>query len=449
MFSYSANGIFAICVGTIVARNLVEETARDCSQSMLQRADHVSMTAQPLTLDGVTHSYGAGLAVDNVTLEVKGGELIALLGPSGCGKTTLLRIVAGFIQQGSGKVIIGDRSVDTLPPNRREIGIVFQNYALFPHMSVAQNIAYGPAARGESRTVQAARVKEMLAIVQMGGFADRKPKQLSGGQQQRVALARALAMRPRILLLDEPFAALDKNLRLDMQIEIKRLQRQFALTAIMVTHDQDEAMAIADRIAVMHQGRIEQLGTPVQVYDEPATLFVNNFIGSSNLLAGRIEAPVDGGYRVALANGALWTVASEFRFGTGEPVTVSVRPEQMLLADEPAADRFPVELKLSLWIGAAALGLAGLLPLRAHATGSLTAAIYPGTWEEAYRGVLAPALKKSADIDIAFDALFAVDQVAKVRAARGVPPFDCFVLDPGPAAAAMRSEERRVGKECR
>lgn len=309
------------------------------------------MTAQPLTLDGVTHSYGAGLAVDSVTLEVKGGELIALLGPSGCGKTTLLRIVAGFIQQGSGKVIIGDRAVDTLPPNRREIGIVFQNYALFPHMSVAQNIAYGLAARGESRSVQAERVKEMLAIVQMGGFADRKPKQLSGGQQQRVALARALAMRPRILLLDEPFAALDKNLRLDMQIEIKRLQRQFALTAIMVTHDQDEAMAIADRIAVMRQGRIEQLGTPAQIYDEPATLFVNNFIGSSNLLAGRIEAPVDGGYRVALANGALWTVASKFRFGAGEPVTVSVRPEQMLLADEPAADRIPVKLKLSLPIG--------------------------------------------------------------------------------------------------
>jgi putative spermidine/putrescine transport system ATP-binding protein len=317
---------------------------------MLQRTDP-AMTAQPLTLDGVTHSYGAGLAVDNVTLEVKGGELIALLGPSGCGKTTLLRIVAGFIQQGSGKVIIADHPVDALPPNRREIGIVFQNYALFPHMTVAQNIAYGLAARGESRSVQAERVHEMLATVRMDGFADRKPKQLSGGQQQRVALARALAMRPRILLLDEPFAALDKNLRLDMQIEIKRLQRQFALTAIMVTHDQDEAMAIADRIAVMREGKIEQLGTPVQIYDEPATLFVNNFIGSSNLLAGRIAAPVDGGYRVTLQNGALWTVASALRFAAGEPVTVSVRPEQMLLADEPAADRIPVEVKLSLPIG--------------------------------------------------------------------------------------------------
>ena len=278
------------------------------------------MSAQPLTLDGITHSYGGGLAVDNVTLEVKGGELVALLGPSGCGKTTLLRIVAGFIQQGNGKVLIDGRPIDTLPPNRREIGIVFQNYALFPHMTVAENIAYGL-------------------------------KQRSGGQQQRVALARALAMRPRILLLDEPFAALDKNLRLDMQIEIKRLQRQFALTAIMVTHDQDEAMAIADRIAVMSQGRIEQLGTPVQVYDEPATLFVNSFIGSSNLLSGQIAAPVEGGYAVTLGNGAAWRGPPAARRAPGRPVLVSVRPEQMRLADEAGEGRFPVELKLSLPIG--------------------------------------------------------------------------------------------------
>ncbi|PZU94817.1 MAG: ABC transporter ATP-binding protein [Chelatococcus sp.] len=307
--------------------------------------------AQPLTLDGITHSYGGALALDNVTLEIKGGELLALLGPSGCGKTTLLRIVAGFIEQGNGKVVIGDRPIDTLPPSRREIGIVFQNYALFPHMTVAQNIAYGLAARGESRAVQAARVEEMLAIVQMTGFADRKPKQLSGGQQQRVALARALAIRPRILLLDEPFAALDKNLRLDMQIEIKRLQRQFALTAIMVTHDQDEAMAIADRIAVMNRGRIEQLGTPVQIYDEPASLFVNGFIGSSNLVDGSVEAAVEGGYRVALATGARWTVPSRQRLEPGAPVIVSVRPEQMILADEGGEERFPVTLKLSLPIG--------------------------------------------------------------------------------------------------
>ncbi|WP_439573872.1 ABC transporter ATP-binding protein [Phreatobacter sp.] len=319
--------------------------------------------AQPLTLDGVTHSYGSGLAVDNVTLEVKGGELVALLGPSGCGKTTLLRIVAGFIQQTNGKVVIGSRPIDELPPNRREIGIVFQNYALFPHMTVAENIAYGLAARGASRQAQRERVAEMLAIVRLEDFGERKPRQLSGGQQQRVALARALAIRPRILLLDEPFAALDKNLRLDMQIEIKRLQRQFALTAIMVTHDQDEAMSIADRIAVMSQGRIEQLGSPVEIYDEPATLFVNNFIGSSNLLAGRIEAPVDGGYRIVLDGGTVWTVPSRAAFSPGQPVLVSVRPEQMLLADEAAPDRLPVDLKLSLPIGGAlihdVLGITG------------------------------------------------------------------------------------------
>ena len=308
-------------------------------------------SAQPLTLDGVTHVYGSGLAVDTVTLEVRGGELVALLGPSGCGKTTLLRIIAGFIQQREGRVIVGDRAIDGLPPNRREIGIVFQNYALFPHMSVAQNIAYGLAARGESRAVQAERVREMLGVVRLEGFGARKSRQLSGGQQQRVALARALAVRPRILLLDEPFAALDKNLRLDMQIEIKRLQRQFALTAIMVTHDQDEAMAIADRIAVMNRGRIEQLGTPVQVYDEPETPFVNAFIGSSNLLTGRIEAATPGGYRVALEAGATWTVASGRRLVVGAPVLVSIRPEQLALADEAAPDRLPVALALSLPIG--------------------------------------------------------------------------------------------------
>lgn len=307
--------------------------------------------AQRLTLDGVTHGYGGGLAVDNVTLEVKGGELVALLGPSGCGKTTLLRIVAGFIEQMNGKVVIGDRSVDALPPSRREIGIVFQNYALFPHMTVAQNIAYGLAARGESRQVQAERVAEMLAIVQLDAMADRKPRQLSGGQQQRVALARALAIRPRILLLDEPFAALDKNLRLDMQIEIKRLQQQFALTAIMVTHDQDEAMAIADRIAVMNRGRIEQVGTPTQIYDEPASLFVNGFIGSSNLIEGVVEAVVDGGYRIRLATGAVWTVASALKLAADTPVVVSVRPEQLVLADTPADGRFEVKPKLSLPIG--------------------------------------------------------------------------------------------------
>ena len=302
-------------------------------------------TSQQLLLNGIVHSYGNARAVDDVTLEVKAGELIALLGPSGCGKTTLLRIVAGFIRQASGQVVIGDRTVDDLPPNLREVGIVFQNYALFPHMTVAENIAYGLVARGVGKSEQRARVAEMLATVRMEGFADRKPRQLSGGQQQRIALARALAVQPRILLLDEPFAALDKNLRLDMQIEIKRLQRQFGLTAILVTHDQEEAMSIADRIAVMNGGRIEQLGTPVSLYDEPATPFVNSFIGSSNILEGIVE---DGGIRLSV--GAVLPCNAP-NLPQGKPVQVSIRPEQLMLVREAAPDRFPVTLTLSLPIG--------------------------------------------------------------------------------------------------
>lgn len=303
------------------------------------------LTSQQLLLSGIVHSYGTARAVDDVTLEVKAGELVALLGPSGCGKTTLLRIVAGFIRQATGQVVIGERAVDDLPPNLREVGIVFQNYALFPHMTVAENIAYGLVARGVGKVGQRARVAEMLATVRMEGFADRKPRQLSGGQQQRIALARALAVQPRILLLDEPFAALDKNLRLDMQIEIKRLQRQFGLTAILVTHDQEEAMSIADRIAVMNGGRIEQLGTPVAIYDAPATPFVNSFIGSSNILEGIVE---DGGIRLSV--GAVLPCPTQ-NLPQGKPVQVSIRPEQLMLVRDAAPDRFPVTLTLSLPIG--------------------------------------------------------------------------------------------------
>jgi putative spermidine/putrescine transport system ATP-binding protein len=331
---------------------------------------------QPLTLDGVTHSYGGGLAVDTVTLEVKGGDLVALLGPSGCGKTTLLRIIAGFIRQTSGSVVIGEKRVDDQPPNLREVGIVFQNYALFPHLTVAENIAYGLAARGESRALQSERVAEMLATVRMSEFADRKPRQLSGGQQQRVALARALAVRPRILLLDEPFAALDKNLRLDMQIEIKRLQRQFGLTAILVTHDQDEAMSIADRIAVMNKGRIEQLGSPVSLYDSPQTLFVNSFIGSSNLFPGVVEAKEAQFYRVRLDNGAIWAIESDQVFQSGQTVVASVRPEQLTLGDRQTAAHFAVTHSLSLPMGGAFVH-----DVRDHtgATLKVTAARLPGS----------------------------------------------------------------------
>ena len=290
-------------------------------------------TGQPLVIDAVTQRYGTFLAVDNVTLDIKAGELIALLGPSGCGKTTLLRIIAGFILQSEGHVVIGDTLMDGLPPNRRHVGIVFQNYALFPHMTIADNIAYGLAARGSAKAEQQARVKEMLALIQLTHIADRYPKQLSGGQQQRVALARALAVKPNILLLDEPFAALDKNLRLDMQIEIKRIQRRAGTTTILVTHDQEEALSMADRVAVLNQGRLEQYAPPTEVYDEPRSLFVNTFVGTANTLPGKLVA-LNGEATVALDIGAeINARAPTVPIALGDRVTVCMRPEHLRLAD--------------------------------------------------------------------------------------------------------------------
>jgi putative spermidine/putrescine transport system ATP-binding protein len=315
-----------------------------------------SAAPQAVELDGLTHRYGATTAVDNVTLTIKAGEIAALLGPSGCGKTTLLRIIAGFVRQNAGRVIVGGSAIDDLPANRRNVGIVFQNYALFPHMTAAENIAYGLRARGQSKHKIKPTVARFLDVVRLGGLADRMPRQLSGGQQQRVALARALAVGPSILLLDEPFSALDKALRLDMQIEIKRLQRQFGLTAILVTHDQEEAMSVSDRIAVMNRGRIEQFDTPVGVYDRPATLFVNGFIGTTNLLPGRILTASDDGHAaVALDVGAKVMVESDRYFVAGTRVLVSARPEQLELFGDAAEERWPVTVGMVVPLGATAI----------------------------------------------------------------------------------------------
>src|SRR5260221_2557815 len=314
-----------------------------------------STAPQAVELDGLTHRYGATTAIDNVTLTIKAGEIAALLGPSGCGKTTLLRIVAGFVRQNAGRVLVGGRAIDDLPANRRNVGIVFQNYALFPHMTAAENIAYGLRARGQSKHKIKPTVSRLLDVMRLGGLADSLPRQLSGGQQQRVALARALAVGPSILLLDEPFSALDKGLRLDMQIEIKRLQRQFGLTAILVTHDQEEAMSVSDRIAVMNHGRIEQFDTPVGVYDRPETLFVNGFIGTTNLLPGRILTASGGHVAVALDAGAKVTVASERALGAGTRVFVSARPEQLELFGNATEERWPVTVGLVVPLGATAI----------------------------------------------------------------------------------------------
>ncbi len=300
-------------------------------------------TAFDLTLDAVTQRYRgtAAAAVDQVTLQIGAGELVALLGPSGCGKTTLLRIIAGFVQQTAGRVVVGGKPIDALPPHQREVGVVFQNYALFPHMSAADNVAYGLAARGASRDQQRRKGQEMLALVQMSHLAARLPREMSGGQQQRVALARALAVGPRILLLDEPFAALDKGLRLDMQIEVKRLQRHAGITCIMVTHDQEEALSMADRVAVIHQGRLEQFAPPNEVYDRPASLFVNRFVGASNTLRARM-GPDD----TAEIGGLRWPVRA-LGPKAGAPALVCVRPEHLRLTDGPGLAG-TIELSLPL-----------------------------------------------------------------------------------------------------
>ncbi len=306
-------------------------------------------TRQGLLLDRIQHRYGQTRVVDDVTLDIAPGELVALLGPSGCGKTTLLKIVAGFVRQDGGQVKLGEVAVDHLPPNRRKVGIVFQNYALFPHMTVAANVAYGLDVMGIPKAEKTARVSEMLGLVRMDGFADRYPRQLSGGQQQRVAIARALAVRPSILLLDEPFAALDKGLRLDMQIELKRIQRSAGTTTVIVTHDQEEALSLSDRVALLNRGKLEQFATPSEIYDNPASLFVNTFVGSANTLAATVQGRDGDSLRIALAGGGVWS-ARGAALPNGTKVTACLRPEALTIG--PEAGGIPATVEIGLPLGA-------------------------------------------------------------------------------------------------
>ncbi len=276
-----------------------------------------------LRLDRLEKRYGDAVAVGSVSLEVADGELVVLLGPSGCGKTTTLRMVAGFVAATAGDVLVDGRSIAALPPYRREMGLVFQSYALFPHMTVERNVAFGLEMRGMAWRERAARVAEMLALTRLEALRGRLPRELSGGQQQRVALARALAVHPRVLLLDEPLSNLDAALRAEVGRDIRLLQRAAGLTTIMVTHDQDEAMAMADRLVVMKDGFVQQVGTQADLYERPATPFVAGFIGRSNMVAGT----ADGG--VVVADGARFVLAG--RYGCVGACTLALRPERLAL----------------------------------------------------------------------------------------------------------------------
>lgn len=290
-----------------------------------------------LSVSQVMHQFGSFVALKDINLDIRPGEFVSLLGPSGCGKTTLLRIISGFLTPTAGKVLIDGQSVQGLSPSQRGTGIVFQNYALFPHMSVWDNVAYGLRAAGKRSGRQvASRVGEMLNMVQMNNFAKRFPSELSGGQQQRVALARALAVEPRIMLLDEPFSALDKSLRLDMQIEIRRILGEQGITAIMVTHDQEEAMSMSDRIAVLSSGTIHQFDTPTNLYDRPATHFVSSFVGTCNHLPAVVQGQAETGYQLSVPGGEL-AITSELPLSPGKKVTLAVRPENLQV--QPPSDK--------------------------------------------------------------------------------------------------------------
>ncbi|PTM91491.1 putative spermidine/putrescine transport system ATP-binding protein [Mycoplana dimorpha] len=303
--------------------------------------------AEFIRFDRITKFYGALCVVENLDLGIKKGEFVSLLGPSGSGKTTLLMMLAGFEQPTSGSILLDGTAINAVPTHRRDMGVVFQSYALFPHMSVGDNIAFPLQMRGMGKAETGERVKRALDMVQLSALSDRRPSQLSGGQQQRVALARALVFEPRVVLMDEPLGALDKQLREQMQLDIRDLHRRLGLTIVFVTHDQSEALTMSDRVAVFNKGKIEQIGTPRQVYDEPTTRFVAEFIGETNLVEGVVETVQGREATVRLPSGAQIVSAVSGNVASGQAVYLSIRPERVDLSETRGEARNVLETEVT------------------------------------------------------------------------------------------------------
>jgi iron(III) transport system ATP-binding protein len=301
-----------------------------------------------VSLQNITKKFDSTTAVDKVTAEIEEGELFFLLGPSGCGKTTILRIVAGFYQPDTGELRFDGKVVNTLPPNQRNTGMVFQNYALWPHLTVAENVAYGLDIRKISIQEKKRRVREILEIVRMEDYANRMANQLSGGQQQRIALARALVIKPNIVLLDEPLSNLDAKLRLELRDEIKRIHREFKVTMLYVTHDQKEALSLADRLAIMEKGRIIQTGIPRDIYHRPINPFVGAFIGEMNFIEGKIKSRQRDTIEIETPIGIMYS-SMEIMVTQGELVLCGIRPEGIQLSESNR--QYPVKIESVLYLG--------------------------------------------------------------------------------------------------
>ncbi len=320
-------------------------------QQSLAERPWLDPNAKPqIVIDGVSKSFGGFTAVEQVSLKIYKGEMFALVGASGCGKTTLLRMLAGFAQPTSGRILIEDVDMTEVPPYERPVNMMFQSYALFPHMTVEENVGYGLRRIREPAATKSRRIREALEMVQLQGMEKRKPHQLSGGQRQRVALARALMRRPKVLLLDEPLSALDKKLREQTQFELMNIQYQVGITFVFVTHDQDEAMALSTRIAVMNRGRVLQVGAPAEIYEFPTNRFVADFVGTTNLFEGAVRRQEGGHLTLQCPEAGLDVqVDDPGHYGAGERVWLSVRPEKIKLSKQPTTANGVNQLKGTVW----------------------------------------------------------------------------------------------------